>query len=54
MIRDEALFFIREAIIDFLLNHTKGAKSKDYEFITALIVRHFCEKQFKKEFKIGF
>lgn len=52
--KNQALFFPSEAIVDFLVNHGKGAATKDYEFIVAVMLKNFCEKQWGEKCQIGF
>lgn len=50
----QAVFFTTEAIRDFLRGYGKGQNSKDYEFLVAVMLKNFCEKQWGEECKIGF
>jgi hypothetical protein len=52
--KDEALSFSEEAIVDFLKKYGKGPTSKDYEFVTAIVVKRFCESQWNMNCQIGF
>ncbi len=49
----EEIFFEKNAIIQFLGNHGRP-QTKDYEFAAALILHHFCEKQWNEKCWIGF
>ncbi len=51
--KSEVVFFEKKAIVQFLGNHGKE-KTKDYEFVAALIILHFCEKRWGEKCWIGF
>jgi len=48
------VFYTSEAVKDFLVKFGKGPQSKDYEFVAALMLKNFCEKQWGKKCEIGF
>ena len=52
--QNHALYFPDYAIVEFLRAHGKGPKSKHYEFVVALILQKFCQKQWKEPCQIGF
>jgi len=49
----EPVFFQKVAVLAFLGNQGKP-KTKDYEFVAALIIHRFCEKRWGKDCWIGF
>ena len=51
---DKALYFPDYAIMEFLRSYGKGPNSKDYEFVTALVLQKFCQRQWKVPCQIGF
>lgn len=51
---DQAVYFTTEAIGQFLFRHGRGADTKDYEFVAAVMLKNFCEKQWGVECQIGF
>lgn len=50
----KTLFFTSKSIADFIVNYGRGPNTKDYEFIAAIWLKKFCEKQWGTECRIGF
>ena len=51
---NQSVFFTTETIANFLLQYGKKSTSKDYEFIIAVMLKNYCEKQWGERCKIGF
>lgn len=50
----EVVIFNKNTIRDFLRTYGKGSESKDYEFLTSIVLSTFCEEQWKERCVIGF
>lgn len=48
------LYFNESTVREFLVFEGRGPKTKDYEYVVALAMHKFCEKQWDEQCEIGF
>jgi hypothetical protein len=48
------IFITEESIREFLIHYGKGPQSKDYELVTAILLKRFCDRQWNSDCWIGF
>lgn len=51
---EQFIFFESDAIEDFIRQEGRGAHTKDYELVAAILMNVFCERQWRESCRIGF
>lgn len=51
---EQFIFFESDTIEDFIRREGRGAHTKDYELVAAVLMHAFCERQWREPCRVGF